>query len=216
MTQGGAMASMAQTERNELCTLFETLGPEAPTLCGDWTTRDLAGHLVVRESRPDAALGIVVKPFAGWTEKVRAGAAGHDWPDLVRQVRNGPPLWSPTRIAAVDSVVNSLEFFVHHEDVRRAQPQWQPRTLPERMDFALWEAVSKRAKLHLRRAAVGVELRTPDGRSVVAREGDPVVTVTGAPAELVLLMFGRADHAELEYAGADDAVASLRGTSFAV
>ncbi len=41
-----------QRERAELCDLFDELGPDAPTLCGDWTTADLAAHLVVRERNP--------------------------------------------------------------------------------------------------------------------------------------------------------------------
>jgi hypothetical protein len=30
-----------------LCDLFEELGPDAPTLLGAWTTRDLAAHVVL-------------------------------------------------------------------------------------------------------------------------------------------------------------------------
>ena len=51
--------NFAQIERQDLCTLFEDLGPDVPTLCEGWTARDLAAHLVVRERRPDAALGIL-------------------------------------------------------------------------------------------------------------------------------------------------------------
>ena len=57
----------AQTERAALCELFAEVGPDAHTLCGEWTTRDLAAHLVVRERRPDAAIGIIVSKAAGYT-----------------------------------------------------------------------------------------------------------------------------------------------------
>ncbi len=43
-------------------------------------------------------------------------------PELIERVRNGPGLLSPTRLDAVDRAVNSVEFFVHHEDVRRGEP----------------------------------------------------------------------------------------------
>jgi len=210
------MTTLARTERASLCELLDELGPDAPTLCGEWTTRDLAAHLVVRESRPDAALGIIVNPLASWTKRVQDGAADDGWASLVQRLRGGPPLWSPTRIAPLDSMVNDAEFFVHHEDVRRAQDLWQPRTLPQPTDATLWDLVSKRARLHLRRSPVGVTLQTPDGRTVVAHPGPPMVTVTGDSAELVLFMFGRAQHAVLDVTGPDASVAALRDTSFAV
>ncbi|MFZ0324628.1 MAG: TIGR03085 family metal-binding protein [Actinomycetes bacterium] len=209
-------SSLARTERAALCELFDRLGPDAPTLCAGWTTRDLAAHLVVRQSRPDAALGLVLAPLAAWTRKVQARAGAAEWSELVRQVRQGPPAWSPTRISSVDALVNDLEFFVHHEDVRRAQEDWQPRELPLATDEALWALVRGRARLHMRRAPVGVRMQLPDGRSFVAKDAVPSVTVSGTPAELVLLMHGRGDHAVLECAGPDTAVQSLRDASFAV
>ena len=42
------MTSLARRERLALADLAEQLGPDAPTLCGDWSTRDLLAHLVVR------------------------------------------------------------------------------------------------------------------------------------------------------------------------
>ena len=36
-------------ERLGLCSLFDELGPAAPTLLGGWTAHDLAAHLVLRE-----------------------------------------------------------------------------------------------------------------------------------------------------------------------
>ena len=54
------------------------------------------------------------------------------WPanaEIVERVRTGPPRWSPMRLDAVDRLVNTVEFFVHHEDVRRARPLWSPRAL---------------------------------------------------------------------------------------
>ncbi len=54
-----ASNSVARAERAALADLMLEVGPDSPTLCGDWTTRDLAAHLVLRERRPEAA-GLVV------------------------------------------------------------------------------------------------------------------------------------------------------------
>ena len=47
--------SFAQKERERLAELFLEVGPDAPTLNEGWTTRDLAVHLLIRESKPAAA-----------------------------------------------------------------------------------------------------------------------------------------------------------------
>ena len=69
----------AQRERHALVDTMRAVGPDAPTLCGAWTTRDLAAHLVVREGRPDTTPGIMIPFLAGYTERVRRQAAADDW-----------------------------------------------------------------------------------------------------------------------------------------
>src|SRR3954468_1320770 len=118
---------VAADERQALSSLLQDLGPDAPTLCEGWTTRDLAAHLVVREHRPDAAPGILVPALAGYTQKVQDRYAAKPWAALVEQVRNGPSKFWPTAIGPLDELTNTAEFLVHHEDVRRAQPGWAPR-----------------------------------------------------------------------------------------
>jgi len=116
----------AGSERAALCELLTRVGPDAPTLCAGWTTADLAAHLVTRERRPDASVGIVLKRWAGHADAVRQAALRrHGFDRLVELVRAGPPGWLPR---AVDEPMNALEFFIHHEDVRRAGP-WEPREL---------------------------------------------------------------------------------------
>jgi uncharacterized protein (TIGR03085 family) len=207
---------LAKTERVALCDLFDEVGPDAPTLCGTWTTRDLAAHLVVRESRPDAAVGIVVAPLAGWMARVQAGASHGDWLALVGKVRNGPPRWSPARLGSLEEAFNGVEFFVHHEDVRRAAPGWQPRELPEATQRALWHVVQQRAKLHFRASRVGVILATPDGDECVASRRPTPVTVTGPPGELVLYMNGRTEHARVVISGDAKAIRTFETTDLSV
>jgi len=211
----GRMTSLAQRERAALADLLDEVGPDAPTLCGDWTTRDLTAHLLVREGSP-AAAGIVVRPLAGWTEWDRKRTARRDYPRLVRDVRGGPPRWSALRLSELDKLVNTVEFFVHHEDVRRAVDGWRPRQLDPADDGALWKATRARAGMLLRRSKVGVELRTPDGRSAPGVKGTPSVTLVGTPGELLMYLHGRKDQAMVEIEGDADTVEVFRGTSLAV
>ena len=203
---------LARNERSQLCDLLEQYGPDAPTLCEGWTTRDLAAHLVVREGRPDAALGIFGGPLAAWTERVQNGAASEPYEKLVRLIRNGPPIWSTFRLPLVDGQANTVEFFVHVEDIRRAQPGWSPQDLdPELVEF-LWDRLRSTGKTLLGKAKVGVNARrtdVPDAAEVKIRGGKPVVTLVGEPAELILLAFGRKEH-RVTLEGEADAVAQLK------
>ena len=183
-------ASVADAERGALADLALELGPDEPTLCGEWTVRDLLAHLVIRENRPDAAPGILLPPLAWWTARVQARAAQREFGDLVAAVRGGPPRWSPTALPPLKGV-EVQEFFIHHEDIRRAQPDWSPRPpLPER-DALLWSQVGLLGRLAYRKSPVGVTLRRPDGAERVAKSGPRTVTLVAEPGELVLHAAGR-------------------------
>jgi len=200
---------IAADERRELSRLLAETGPDAPTLCEGWRTRDLAAHLVVRESRPDAALGILLPPLAGHTERVQDGVAARPWPELVERVRRGPAWYWPTAIGAVDELTNTAEFLVHHEDVRRGRPGWAPRPADATRDAAAWRSARAAAKLNLRRVPVGVRLRTADGREATVKSGAEQVTVTGYPVELLLFVFGR-DAVHVSFEGDSAAVDKLK------
>jgi uncharacterized protein (TIGR03085 family) len=206
----------AQYERAQLATLLTDLGPDAPTLCDGWTTRDLAAHLVIRERRADASIGIAVAPLAGHTESVRRGYADKPYDRLVTMVREGAPRWSVFGWSPVDKLLNTTEYLVHHEDVRRAQPGWAPRELPPQVQDAVWQAVIGRSRLALRKVSCGVELRRLDGTSTVAHQGEPRAVVTGEPVELLLYLFGRGEHARVEISGPADAQQALAGAMLAV
>lgn len=141
----------SRAERVALCDLLEQLGPDAPTLCEGWTTYDLAAHLVARERRPDSGPGLLFKPLAGWTEKVRQQQKDHPYPQLLHLIRSGPPPWSPFgMLPSIDAVANTVEFLVHHEDVRRAQPGWEPRDLEPAFEEVLWQRLRGAARLLFR------------------------------------------------------------------
>ncbi|WP_219467606.1 TIGR03085 family metal-binding protein [Nonomuraea rhizosphaerae] len=206
----------ARSERAALCDLFDLLGPDAPTLCAGWATYDLAAHLVLRERRPDAMGGIALKPLAGYTASVQNGLkAKHPYPELVGLVRKPGGVYG--LLSFLDDAVNTIEYFVHHEDVRRAQPGWEPRELPADLEELLWKRVAGGGKLMLRKSPVGVVLhRLGGGVTLGGAQQGPKVEVTGRAGELVLFCFGRQEHAKVELNGDADAVARLRSAKLGI
>ncbi|RSN15839.1 TIGR03085 family protein [Nonomuraea sp. WAC 01424] len=203
--------TLARGERSALCDLFDRLGPDAPTLCAGWTTYDLAAHLVLRERRPDAMGGIAIGALAGYTASVQNGLkARHPYPELVGVVRRPGGVYG--LLPFLDEAVNTLEFFVHHEDVRRAQPGWEPRELPAELDRLIWKRVATGARLMLRRSPVRLVLRRTGGGVALGGAKDGAkVQVSGPASELLLFCFGRQAHARVELTGDDAAVSQAAG-----
>jgi uncharacterized protein (TIGR03085 family) len=202
--------SLATRERAALSDELLRVGPDRPTLCEGWTTRDLLAHLLVRERQPHAAVGILVPALATVTERAMDGYREMPWEEAVALFRAGPQSWSPLRLERVDEAANGAEFFVHHEDVRRGEAGWEPREPDEERDSALW-AGARRMGMLLRRSPVGVVLARPSGERHVVKTGPGVVTVVGEPGELVLFAFGR-DAVRVELQGASADVEALRGS----
>jgi len=200
--------SVAQSERAGLVTTMRGVGPDHPTLCGAWTTRDLAAHLVIRERRLDAAPGILIPKLAGYTERVQSQvAAENDWNVLLDQIASGPPTLSPFKL--LDPLINVGEMFIHHEDVRRAATDWEPRALDDATTAAVARQVPMMARMAMARTPFGVILRTPEGKTLATIGRGPSVTVTGEPAELLLFVSGR-DQVRVTFTGDDDAVRAVR------
>lgn len=197
----------AQHERAALVETMRAVGPDAPTLCEGWTTRDLAAHLVVRERRLDATPGIMIPFLAGYTDKVqRQVGASADWDELLDKIASGPPLFSPFKL--VDSVANMDEMFIHHEDVRRAQSGWTPRALDTETAAALRRPLTFMARLTMGNVPARVKLQTPDGRTVATVGKGQELIVTGDIAELTLFVAGR-DEAQLTFSDAQT-IAAVR------
>jgi uncharacterized protein (TIGR03085 family) len=215
----------ARDERLALSARLDQAGPREPTLCEGWTTLDLAAHLVLREHRPDAGLGLLGGPLAGYTRRVQRKLAERTpYPRLVETIRNGPPRLSMFALPGMDERVNLVEYFVHHEDVRRAQPDWEPREPGKGLADALWQRLAM-ARILLRKAPVGVELARDDKRDsepgstsgrhvgsrvrITAKARTPVVTVTGPPGELTMWALGRTAAARVRLDGSEADVKAL-------
>jgi uncharacterized protein (TIGR03085 family) len=216
------VTSIAAHERTLLCALAQQVGPDAPTLSGDWTVRDLVVHLLVRESSP-AAVGLVVKPLSGLVDRAMARHDDDDFGTLVARLRHGPPWWTPYALPKVDAVVNLLEFFIHHEDIRRAQPDWTPRALGARTEQGIWKATRHAGRGLVAKAPVGVAAQRTDtdaGEQVTLRPapggGSGTVTILGRPSEVALYVYGRKAQADVELRGDAADVAAFEGTSLGI
>ena len=202
-------------ERAQLSDLFDELGPDAPTLLAPWTTRDLAAHLVLRERDYLAGPGLVLPGAWGrLAERRRRALALRDFTWLVATLRSGPPP-GVFRIGWVRRLPSLNEFFVHHEDVRRANGRG-PRTNEPAMDEALWRNVSRgRWFLTRRLRGAGLELQwAGTTQTVRARQGKPTARIAGPPGELLLYLFGRQAAAHVEVSGPTAAVEAVRRARF--
>jgi uncharacterized protein (TIGR03085 family) len=202
-------------ERAQLSDLLDELGPAAPTLLGPWTTRDLAAHLVLRERDYLAAPGLVLPGAWGrFAERRRETLVQQDYAGLIATIRSGPPKGF-FRVGWVRRVPSLNEFFVHHEDVRRANGRG-PRIAEKAMDEALWRNVSRAPRFLARRLrGAGLELEwAGTARTVRARRGEPTVRIAGPPGELLLYLFGRQGAARVELRGSAAAVDAVRRAHF--
>ena len=211
----GDVAFDAQ-ERRSLCDVFDELGPDAPTLLEGWTAHDLAAHLVVREHDLVAAPCLVLPgPFARFAERRRVELKErHDFAWLVARIRSGPPPGF-FRLGWVRSFPNLNEYFVHQEDVRRANGM-NPRTLAPELDAALWRNVGRGGRYlarRLRGAGLDIEWAGTSERRRV-RNAEPTARLTGPPGELLLYLFGRQRAAHVELSGSTDVIAAVQRTHF--
>ena len=194
-----ARMGYSRDERLALCTTLAEVDPDAPTLCAGWTAR-VQRRLAERT------------PFA----------------ELIETIRSGPPRLSLYGLPGLDERVNTVEFFVHHEDVRRGQPEWKPRDLPTGLSDQLWGRL-KLARFVLRKVRVGVEYAREDEPAADAggsgdgaapsyrmpiHRGTPVVTVIGTPAELTLFTAGRRGAAQVRMDGTDTAIQMVSQASW--
>ncbi len=203
--------SLARTERLALADLLEQTGPDRPTLCEGWDTRELLAHLLVRERRPDAAAGSMVKALAGHLKSVTKSFADRPWQEQVELLRAGPPGWNPMGWGKLDELANGVEMFVHHEDARRAIAVWKPRELDPTTTAELTDVLdSAGTRMALRGLKCGVIAELPDGRQIVMKKGDPAVTAHGEPGEIVLWAAGR-DAGQVELTGTDPVLAAVAG-----
>lgn len=203
------MTGRAKEHREALADACTQLGPDAPTLCEGWTTKDLVAHVYVREHRPDAAPGVLpLGPLSAYTERVMASALRvHGYADLVEQVRK-PPRWLDA--LGLDDALNTVEFFIHAEDARRANGL-EPRPSDDRFERWLWRRLRRQSRMMFRRVPGDVRLVPDVGDPVdVGKKDGPAVEVRGLPSEILLLAYNRKDAARVAVAGDREALMTAR------
>jgi uncharacterized protein (TIGR03085 family) len=115
----------------------------------------------------------------------------------------------------VRRIPNLNEFFVHQEDIRRANGR-DPRVNDRGLDEALWRNVNAaRWFLARRLRGAGLELQwAGTAHTVRARRGQPVARIAGPPGELLLYLFGRQRAAQVDVSGADAAIEAVQRARF--
>jgi uncharacterized protein (TIGR03085 family) len=202
--------SLAQQERASLCDLFLERGADAPTLCEGWLTVDLAAHLVARERRPDSGPGLVWPRMADYTDKVRRSVRDRtSWEELVATVRRGPPFL----LRPFDGAMNTVEFFIHVEDVRRAEEGWEPRAISPDLADALWARMGPGGMAKKVPATIVI---TSPGRDDKQSGTGPLLTLAGEPGELTMFGAGRQRATRVEISGDAALADQLRAASLGV
>jgi uncharacterized protein (TIGR03085 family) len=213
------MVGYVLAERSAFADTLRSTDPAAPTLCGDWNAAQLTAHLVLRERSLVELGGRLPSPALQRRSHaaVDSYAAGHSYADLVDRFEAGPPRYSFFAVPALREGLNLLEYVVHHEDVRRAVGDVGPRELSADEQTAAWSRLRFTARLTLRQVPQGVRLVSPShGEIDAAKKGAALVTVTGDPVELALVIMGRQRVARVSYDGPPDEVASFSGARIAI
>jgi uncharacterized protein (TIGR03085 family) len=213
--------TFAKSERVELCDLLESVGPDAPTLCAGWDAHDLAAHLWIRETDPVGVTGMLAKPLSGLLDRRMADTRSRwEYPELVERIRNGPARFSVFAFPGVDEPANTTEFFVHHEDVRRAGgTPLGPRDLDTDIEDWMWRRLKLLGRAFFRHVPIGVVLERQETASsdepdtIRAVSGTPIVTIVGRPSELLLFAHGRTGAAEVKLVGEPESIATLTSSN---
>ncbi|MBA2559286.1 MAG: TIGR03085 family protein [Propionibacteriales bacterium] len=203
--------NVSRVERAQLCDLLDRVGPSAPTLCEGWDTHHLVAHLRGREGSP-LRQAVSAIPRLG-DRSVHDIVAHHAFSSLVDDVRHGPPRVSVYGLPRLEPILNVIEFFVHHEDVRRAADGWEARDLPRWAENQIWVRIVGLAKLTQRRKPTGLVLERSDATTRArVSNGDDDVVIAGRPSELALHLSGRVAVARVELVGSPDTVAAYTQT----
>ena len=198
------MTNFARAERLSVAALLREMGPDAPTLCEGWTTLDLAVHLVIRDRYPEALPANAsdkagkVEFFAKRTAMRESELKALPWEKLVGMVAAGPGVLSPMGWTPVDVLTNTGEFYVHHEDIRRARKGWEPRNILPELEAQLWNVCKPLAHSPSVRNEGPLIVRAPGyGELHVGNTDEGAAVLEGKPSELVMYLFGRKDHAQV-------------------
>lgn len=200
MAPTASTTSPAAVERRALVRALRAAGPDAPTLCTGWDAQDLAAHLVIRDGHLDLLARRRVPRPGSHARGDRPEVRCLGFEELVDRIEAGVPRWSPARLRVVDDAINTLEFFVHTEDMlRAAEDREERREVTPAVRATLWRYASQTlfpatARSQHRRVTF---LSPGVGAVTHGRRRDPLKIIEGQPEELVLWAFGRTSVADV-------------------
>jgi uncharacterized protein (TIGR03083 family) len=190
-----ALSDDVHHERAELLRVLETLAPAQwaePSLCTEWTVRDVVAHLVGYD-RTNGVAFVLLFIATGFSVKRTNAVLVHRWqrrPNdrLVGALRRGPRAWGVTRLlghrlALIDSLV-------HQQDIRR--PLGSSRSVPPERLVRLAEIMirdrvgaggAKRAR-GLRLRATDVDWATGTGPEITGPAEALIMALAGRSAAL--------------------------------
>ncbi len=200
-----------QVERERLVESFRRSSSDSPTLCEGWDARDLLTHLINRELYPHHMLGTALTLSKSIDKKHELEDMPYD--DLVEVFAEGRQKFSPLQVGKLDELMNTAEYFVHHEDLLRGGDVSQPRELSKEDQDAVYASLKRMSKVLFLKSPVGVDLVAPGYELIEAgtksARATGIVTVKGDPLELLLFAFGREYKAHVEYSGKDAHIETL-------
>lgn len=195
-------------EREAFARTFLLHGPEAPTILPGWDATELLEHLLLREGAPHLRVGSRLPgPLGARAQRALDALRASSWQDRVARFRKGPGRLSP--IGRIDALSGQGELLIHHEDLRRAQPGWEPRRLPAEAEADAWRAVGLMAPLAMRVRAEVTVVSPQGGRRLRSRHAVGSLRVHGDPLELLLWVSGRDEVARVRVHGDQAALRAL-------
>jgi uncharacterized protein (TIGR03083 family) len=180
-----ATSGMFDTELAAVSELARELTPDQwqqPSLCTDWSVRDVFRHVAFHTHR--AGLRQILGNGDKWTARLTAEAHADTIDGLVAW------LASPAPDSARRSMINVCELVIHQQDVRR--PLGTPRVYPDAtMRACLQKCTTATGNLFV----IGVPRRHGRGLRLVANDLDWSAgngpEVTGAGEALLMAIAGR-------------------------
>ncbi|MDO5723362.1 MAG: TIGR03085 family metal-binding protein [Flaviflexus sp.] len=208
--------TMTQIERRRLIDRLAQLGPEAPTLCEGWRAQDLLAHLIRREIIPHAVIGSWMPSRIGEAaSKMLSDLDEASWEEMLEMFASGRPSFSPLRIGAIDSVVNTLEYVIHTEDLNRAQTPPIIEAYSDEEQRHVFSRLGTMAQLIFARSPVTVRLNAGTfgtKEMLISKRNDSAVTILGEPVELALWSFGRDEAADVSFEGSEDDIEAMKAS----
>lgn len=187
-------------ERAAFAATLRELGPSAPTILPGWDAEELLAHLLDRERYPQLVLAARLPgPLGRRAAAAHEALAARSWSERVEDLRRGPGAFSP--VGALDRLSGMGELLIHHEDLRRAQPGWRPRSLPTTEQARAWRALGLFARVAVRVQADIILISPQGGLRLPSRRSRGSLRVHGEVLELLLWASGRDEVAQVRISG---------------